>query len=64
VKNLIFHVEEEREGEGFENMALRRIFESKKVAVTGECRRMYNEEFYDLYSSRNIIWSMKSRTLR
>jgi len=59
VKNLIFHVEGEREGEGFENRVLRRISGPKKVEVTGECRRMYNEEFYDLYSSRNIIWSMK-----
>ena len=32
--------------------------------VTKEWRRLYNEGLYDLYSSPNIIWVIKSRRLR
>jgi hypothetical protein len=35
----------------FENRVLREIFGAKTVAVTGEWRRLYKEEFYDLYCS-------------
>jgi hypothetical protein len=43
---------------------LRRIFRPKRDEVTGECRRLYNEELDDLYSSPNIIWVIKSRRMR
>ena len=43
---------------------LRRIFGSKRDKVTGEWRRLHNEELYALYSSPNIIWVIKSRRLR
>jgi len=33
----------------FENRVLRGILEPKKDEVTGEWRRKYNEELYDLY---------------
>jgi len=33
----------------FENRALRKIFGPKKDKVTGEWRRLNNEELYDLY---------------
>ena len=49
---------------GFENRVLRRIFVPKRDKVTGEWRRLHNEELYALYSSRNIIRMIKSRRLR
>jgi hypothetical protein len=48
----------------FENRVLRRIFGPKRDVVTGEWRRLHNEERNDLYSSPNIIWVIKSRTMR
>jgi len=35
----------------FENRVLRRIFRPKKDEVTGECRKIHNEELNDLHSS-------------
>jgi hypothetical protein len=37
----------------FENRVLRRIFGPKRDGVTGEWRRLHNEELNDLYSSQN-----------
>jgi hypothetical protein len=39
----------------FENRVLRRIFGPKRDEVTGEWRRLHNEELNNLYSSPNII---------
>jgi len=48
----------------FENRMLRRIFGSRRDEVTGECRRLHNEELNDLYSSPNIVQVIKSRRMR
>jgi hypothetical protein len=48
----------------FENRVLRRIFGPKRDNVTGEWRKLHNEELHDLYSSPNIIRIMKARRMR
>jgi hypothetical protein len=48
----------------FENRLLRRIFGPKKDEVTGEWRKLHNEELHHLYSSPSIIRIMKSRSMR
>ena len=48
----------------FENRVLRRIFGPKGDGVTGEWRKLHNEELNDLYSSPNIVRVRKSRTMR
>jgi len=45
----------------FENRFLRRIFWPKRDDVTGEWRKLHNEELNDLHSSRNIVRMIKSR---
>jgi hypothetical protein len=44
----------------FENWVLREIFGPKRDEVTGEWRRLHNEELNDLYSSPNIVRAIKS----
>jgi len=44
----------------FENRVLKRIFGPKRDEVTGEWRKLQNEELYDLYSTSNIIRLIKS----
>ena len=39
----------------FENRVLKRIFGPKRDEVTGEWRKLHNEELNDLYCSLNII---------
>jgi hypothetical protein len=49
----------------FENRVLRGIFEKKKrVEVTGEWRKLHNEELHILYSSPNIMRQIKSKKMK
>ena len=48
----------------FKNRVLRKIFWSKRDAVTAEWRRLHNEELNDLYCSPDIIRVIKSRRMR
>jgi hypothetical protein len=48
----------------FENRVLRRLFGPKREGVTGERRRLHNEELNYLYTSLNIIRSIKSRRMK
>jgi len=45
-------------------MVLRRIFGPRRDEVTGEWRRLHNEELNDLYSSPKIVWVIKSIRMR
>jgi hypothetical protein len=48
----------------FENRVLRRIFGPKRDKVTGEWRKLHNEELNNLYSSPDIVRVIKSRRMR
>jgi hypothetical protein len=48
----------------FENRVLRGVFGGKRDEVTGEWRKLHNEELNDLYSLPNIVRVVKSRRMR
>jgi len=52
---------EKRRLKVFENMVLRRIFGPKRDEVTGEWRKLHNEELIEPYCSPNIVRMIKSR---
>jgi hypothetical protein len=55
---------EERGLRVFENRVLRRVFGPKRNEVTGEWRKLHNEELSDLYSLLNIVRVVKSRRMK
>jgi hypothetical protein len=48
----------------FEKRVLRRIFGPRRDEVTGNWRKLHNEELHNLYSLPNIIRMIKSRRTR
>jgi hypothetical protein len=48
----------------FENRVLRRLFGPKRDEMTGEWKKLHNEELHNLYSSPDIIRQVKSRRMR
>jgi hypothetical protein len=63
VETWSFTLREERGLRISENRVLRRIFGPKRDEVTGEWRKLHNEELNDMYSSSNIIRVIKSRRM-
>ena len=48
----------------FENRVLRRVFGPKRDEVTGEWRKLHNEELNDLYPLPSVVRVVKSRRMR
>jgi hypothetical protein len=48
----------------FRNRVLKKTFRPKREEVTGGWRKLHNEELRGFYSSQNIIWVSKSKTMR
>jgi hypothetical protein len=61
---LSLKLREEHRLRVIENRVLRRIFGPKRDEVTGDRRKLHNEQFHNLYSSPNIIRMIKSRRMR
>jgi hypothetical protein len=55
---------EERRLRVFENRVLRRIFGPKRDEVTGDWRKLHNEDLNYLYCSPNIVRMITSRRMR
>ena len=55
---------EDRRLRVFENRVLRKVFGTKRDEVTGEWRKLHNEELNDLYSLPNIVRVVKSKRMR
>jgi hypothetical protein len=60
----IIQLREERRPRVFENRVPRRIFGPRRDQVTGEWRKLHNEDLHDLYYSPSIIRMMKLRRMR
>jgi len=59
-----FTLKEERRLRVFEIMVLRRILGPQRNEVTGEWRKLHNEDLNEFYSSPNIVRVIKSKRMR
>jgi hypothetical protein len=57
-------VREEHRLRVLENSVLRRTFGPNRDEVTGQWRKLHNEELHNMYSFPNIIRNIKSRRIR
>ena len=62
-ETLLLTLREERRVKVFENRVLRRVFGPKRDEVTGEWRKLRNEELSDLYYLPNIVRVVKWRRI-
>jgi len=58
---LVSYVEGKRRLRVFENRVLRRIFGPKRDEVTGDWRKLHNDEFYEPYCSLNTTRVIKEK---
>jgi hypothetical protein len=61
---LVSHVKEEYQLRVFKDRVLGGIFGPKRDEVTGQWRKLHNEELHSLYSSPSIVRVIKSRRMR
>jgi hypothetical protein len=47
----------------YETRVLRKIFGHARKRVTGDCKKLHNEELHDLNSTSHIIWMIESRRM-
>ena len=63
-KTWTLTLREERRLRVFLNRVLRRVFGPKRDEVTGEWRKLHNEELSDLYSLPNTVRVVKPKRIR
>ena len=63
MRNLVAHTVGGTSAD-FKNRVLRKVFVPKRYEVTGEWRKLHNEELNNLYCSHNIVRVTKSRRMR
>jgi hypothetical protein len=63
-ETLSLTLREEHRLSVFENRVLRRTFGPNRDEVTGERKKLHNDEHHTLFSSPNIIRRIKSRRMR
>jgi hypothetical protein len=63
-ETLSLTLREEQRLRVFENRVVIRIFGPKRNKVTGDWRKLHNEELHNLHSSPNITRMIKSRRVR